>query len=71
MVIQILVKELEWKPKLVSKWEEEKKHGSNRSHEETQDKCWLWHYLGNPYFFVIGNSNNSPIVAKPVQILSS
>lgn len=28
MVIQILVKELEWKPKLVSKWEKERKHGS-------------------------------------------
>lgn len=33
-----------------SKWGKESKHGSNRSHEETQDKCWLWHYLGNPYF---------------------
>lgn len=38
----------------VNKWEKERKHGSNRSHEETQYKCWLWHYLGNPYFFVIG-----------------
>ena len=35
------------------------------------DKCWLWHHLGNPCFFVMGDSNNSPIVAKPVQILPS
>lgn len=50
MVTQISIKELEWKPKLVSKWEKKRKHGSNRSYEETQYKCWLWHYLGNPYF---------------------
>lgn len=46
----MLVKQEEWKPKLVSKWEKERKHGSNRSYEETQYKCWLWHYLGNPCF---------------------
>lgn len=52
MVTQILVKELEWKPKLVSKWEKERKHGLHRSFEETQYTCWLWHYLGNPYFLL-------------------
>ena len=64
----MLVKQVKWKPKLVSKWEKERKDGSNRSYEETQYKCWLWHYLGHPYFFVIGDSNNC-LVAKPVQIL--
>lgn len=48
---------------------EEKKTMVRRDH--TRKPNWLWHYLGNPYFFVIDDSNNSPIVAKPVQILSS
>lgn len=49
---------------------EGKKTWFNRSHEETQYKCWLWHYLGNPYF-LSQMTLLSPIVAKPVQILSS
>ena len=45
IVILMLLKELEWKPRMVSKWEKERKHGSNRSWEKTQDKFCLWHYL--------------------------
>lgn len=41
--------ELEPKIKAMSKWEIKSKQLKG-SREETQDECWLWHYLGNLYF---------------------